>query len=68
MVELILTPNVQQNCEAWPCFGDVGEILLRPHPEVNAALGCELFQQTRDLKVRRFVRDQVVRIEESWIL
>src|SRR5690606_349915 len=63
VLEQVVPPDVQDERDRRAQRRDVGEVLVRTHPDVRAAPAAQRTQVLGDVQVRRLVRDQVVRVE-----
>ena len=65
MLEEIVAPNVEHERDLGLHRGDVGKILIGPDADVGAAVDVEAAHRIHHVQVRRFVRHDVFRLEES---
>ena len=62
-MEQIVSPHVRNEHDIRVQLGDVREILIRPYPNVGAAVELEAVQPTNHVQIASLIRDQVVRVE-----
>ena len=68
MLDHVLAPDVYDERDARTQRCDVGEILVRPDAEVDAALLHDLQEVGDDRLIPDFVRQQVVGLKEAVLL
>ena len=67
-MEHVVAPNVDDEDDGRPEFGDVGEVLVRPHAEVRSPGQSTPGQRIHDIEVSALVGDQVVGVEvATWL-
>src|SRR5213594_4297252 len=60
VLEKVLSSDVEDKGIPGPDLGDVGEVLIRPHAEINSALDAQFPELGNRVEVRSLVRNKVV--------